>query len=63
MAIVWLNEMIFWKLEVDLEIFFGPDGPHAVDRGVVRPAVLQPVRADVGGAYKVLHETNRNDLN
>ena len=56
MAIVRLNEVIFRELEVDLEIFFGSDGPHAVDGSVVRPAVLQPVGADVGSPDEVLKQ-------
>jgi hypothetical protein len=53
-TVVGLNEVVLWKLEVDLEVLLGPDCPHAVDGGVVRAAVLQSVGADVGGADKVL---------
>ena len=48
--------MIFWKLEVDLEVFLGSDGPYAVDGRVVRAAVVQPVGADVGSADEVLRK-------
>ena len=54
MTVVRLNKMIFWKLEVDLEVFLGSDGPDAVDGRVVRAAVVQPVGADVGSADEVL---------
>jgi hypothetical protein len=59
-AVVWLDEVIFWELNVNFEVFLGSDGPHAIDGGVVGPAVLQPVGTDVGSADEVLGQMLQN---
>ena len=61
MTVVGLDKVVLWKLEVDLEVFLGSDGPDAIDGRVVGAAVLQSVGADVGRADEIL-QTKGNDV-
>lgn len=54
MTVVGLNEMIFWELYVDLEVFLGPDRPNAVNRSVVGSTVIQTVSTDICRSNEVL---------
>ena len=54
MTVVWLNEMIFWELDVDFEVLLGPDRPNAVDWSVVGSTVIQTVSTDVRRSDEVL---------
>ena len=54
MTIVWLNEMVFWELDVDFEVLLGPDRPNTVDWCVVGSTVIQTVSTDVRRSDEVL---------
>ncbi len=59
MAVVWLNEMIFWELYVDFEVFLRSDRPDAINRSVVGSTVLQTVSTDVCSSDEVLINTKQ----
>ena len=53
-AVIWMLQLVRFKLKVDGEPFLGGDGPDAVDGRVVGDTVLAPLVRDVSMPYEPL---------